>query len=224
MPITGCIWITITFLSCCATAGVNDAITAPRAAVLIKMDLSMYPPELMERRSGGLQSNKISRTVGKANNGALSSEHALRARQGVGAIRPETQAPLCNPHRIVHEKADDAEYKDHGKQRSRLQRLIVLHQQHAEPGAGTDEFTDDGAEDRQDRGDAEAGEQKRQRTRDDNLREDMPLAGVAGLRQFDPLRLDRMIARHGIHQHREKRDDRGDEHLAVETEAEPDDH
>src|ERR1700740_554658 len=54
---------------------------------------------------------------------------------GIRTLRPEAIMTLHEGYGVAHQEADAAQQHDNGEQRRDLERLIVLHQQHAETGA-----------------------------------------------------------------------------------------
>src|SRR3984893_17119098 len=186
MPMIGCICTTVTLLRDCAAA------------------LATKQEEMPAARARASAAHRGRASMVKPPRDIVSQ---LRASRCVRALRPEAVAALDQAYDVVHQKTNNGEQQDDRKQLCDLHCLGELHQEHSEASAGPYEFTDYGAEDREHGRDPEAREQERQTARNDDLREQVQLTRVAGARELDPLGLDRLIASHHIHQHREECND-----------------
>src|SRR6059036_3912361 len=136
-------------------------------------------------------------------------------------IRPGGPPARRQPDRAVEHQPDDRDPAERRKRDGRVQVRLGSHDDHAEAGLGGDELADDGPDDGRRRRDLERGEHVRQRVRQPDLHEDLPLRRSEDAAEVEQLLVDLREADGGVDHDGEEADQRRDEHVGHDAVAEP---
>jgi hypothetical protein len=137
---------------------------------------------------------------------------------------PPAQEQVFEQH---HDPDSERRENRDGQQRREYERRVHVELRRqdeiADPPVAADEFADDRADERQRKRDLQRIGDVRQRVHQPHLGEDPPLVAARDLREIQHVLLDLAQARERIHEHREDRQQEGEQDLRLDAEPEPDD-